>query len=66
MLAFGGEAVENDDEMAKYFEKGDYTYQIDPEFVQKCADLIKEHMRPIMKNLDEIDARRQRRREKKQ
>ena len=66
MLAFGGDAVENDDEMAKYFEKGDYTYQIDPEFVQKCADLIKEHMMPIMKNLNEMDARRQRSREKKQ
>lgn len=65
VLAFGGETVENENEIARYFEADDYTYQIDPEFVQKCADMIKEHMRPIMKNLDEMDARRQRCREKK-
>lgn len=63
--AFGGKAAERDDEAAKYFEADDYTYQIDPEFVQKCANMIKEHMKPILKNLDEIDERRRKRQEKK-
>lgn len=58
LLAFGGKVTENDDEVAKYFTNGDYTYRIDPDFVQKCADMIKEHMKPIMKSLDEMDKRK--------
>lgn len=63
MLAFGGEVINNnDDDISQYFEAGDYTYRIDPDFVQKCADMIKEHMSPIMKNLAEIDERRTKKR----
>lgn len=55
LLAFGGEISENSDdvEVSQYFAEDDYTYRIDPEFVQKCADMIKEHMMSILKNLDE-------------
>ena len=58
MLAFGGEVAEKNDEGSQYFDSGDYTYRIDPGFVQQCADMIKEHMSPIMKNLAEIDERK--------
>lgn len=56
-LALGGEIVENDD-LARFFKADDYTYRIDPDFVQKCADMIKEHMAPIMKNLDAVDEKK--------
>ena len=65
VLAFGGKAAERDDETAKYFEADDYTYQIDPEFVQKCAEMINDHMKPMINKLDEIEKERQRRLEKK-
>ncbi len=54
LLAFGGEIGDNDD-MAQYFAPDDYTYRIDLDFVQECADMIKEHMMPIVEKLDDID-----------
>ena len=54
-LAFGGEAIEKDDDVSQYFDSDDYAYRIDSDFVQTCADMITEHMKPIMKNLDEME-----------
>ena len=54
-LAFGGEAIEKDDDVSQYFDSDDYTYRVDSDFVQKCADMIIEHMKPIMENLDEME-----------
>ena len=65
LLAFGGEVIRNDDDVSQYFEAGDYTYRIDPDFVQKCADMIKEHMKPIIKNLDLMDKKMEEIRNKK-
>lgn len=58
LLAFGGEVEENDDDTALFFEPNDYTYKLDWDFIQKCADMIREHMNPIINNLDEMDERR--------
>lgn len=65
LLAFGGEVIRNDDDVSQYFEAGDYTYRIDPDFVQKCANMIKEHMKPIIKNLDLMDKKMEEIRNKK-
>ena len=56
--------INNDDDISQYFEAGDYTYRIDPDFVQKCADMIKEHMKPIIKNLDTMDKKMEERKRK--
>lgn len=65
LLAFSGEMVESADDVFQYFATEDYTYRIDTNFVQKCADMIKEHMKPIMKNLDVMDKEMEERRTKK-
>lgn len=62
LLAFGGEMVEGNDDVFQYFATEDYTYRLDTNFVQKCADVIKEHMKPIMKNLDAMDKKMEERR----
>ena len=54
-LALGGETIEKDDDVSQYLDADDYTYRVDSDFVQKCADMIIEHMKPIMENLDEME-----------
>ena len=54
-LALGGETIEKDDDVSQYFDADDYTYRVDSDFVQKCADMIIEHMKPIMENLEEME-----------
>ena len=57
-MALGGEAIEKDDDVSQYLDADDYTYRVDSDFVQKCADMIIEHMKPIMENLEEMEKRR--------
>ena len=57
-MALGGEAIEKDDDVSQYLDAYDYTYRVDSDFVQKCADMIIEHMKPIMENLEEMEKRR--------
>ena len=57
-MALVGEAIEKDDDVSQYLDADDYTYRVDSDFVQKCADMIIEHMKPIMENLEEMEKRR--------
>lgn len=66
-IVFGAEmrTIVEPNDADEFYEPNDYTYRVDPTFVQECAELISKHMNPMVKKLDEMDERMRKRKAEK-
>lgn len=56
------EQTEFPDPVPDVFPPEDYTYRIDQEFVRECAELIQNHLTPMVEELEKMDMRKKEKR----